>query len=257
MDQDLILIIFLASTLLIILCIFVVAITMLYFKKSKAEKIERKKLESEFAETLLQTQLEIKEQTLQNISHEFHDNFGQLVSLINIYLNVIKKGSPQEADKAITEAKILTKQLIKDIKLLSLDLNGNRFAEIGLLRSLQEEVTRLQKLNLFNIELATKGTEFELPKNTVLIVYRMTQEILNNIIKHSHAKDVLIKMEFIKNLLILVFKDNGRGFNTDKRSKAEGNGLINLRTRAHLIKADLTIQSTLNLGTIVTMKIHK
>ena len=143
MDQDLILIIFIASTLLIILCIFVVAITMLYFKKSKAEKIERKKLESEFAETLLQTQLEIKEQTLQNISHEFHDNFGQLVSLINIYLNIIKKGSPQEADKAITEAKILTKQLIKDIKLLSLDLNGNRFAEIGLLRSLQEEVTRL------------------------------------------------------------------------------------------------------------------
>ena len=105
--------------------------------------------------------------------------------------------------------------------MLSLDLNGNRFAEIGLLRSLQEEVTRLQKLNLFNIELATKGTEFELPKNTVLITYRMTQEILNNIIKHSHAKDVLIKMEFIKNLLILVFKDNSRGFNTDKRSKTE------------------------------------
>lgn len=256
-NQDIALLILITSALLIILCIFIVAVTILYLNKKKQEKIEKEQREAAFAGTLLQTQLEIREQTLQNISHELHDNIGQLVSLINIHLSVIKRGNINDASNSVVEAKKLIKILVRDIKQLALDLNGNRFATIGLVLALKEEVERLQKLGLFHIDFQVVGNEFPLSKNKTIILYRMSQEILNNIIKHSNAKEVLIKILFEENLLTLVFHDNGLGFNTEEKSKFGGNGLINLQNRAHLINAHLVIKSGQDKGTTVTIEMHK
>ncbi len=257
LDSQLIFPIVIGSLLFTLLAIFFIAILLVYQKKRHQHQLEKEKLASDFAEILLQTQLEIKEQTLQNISYELHDNLGQLASLIKIHLNVIPHNTPIEASRTIKETKELTVQLIKGIKQLSLGLNGNRLNEIGLLTALQEEVNRLDKLKLFKIHLKIEGAEFSLSKSKKIILYRMSQEILNNIIKHSNANEVLIKIYFLENLLTLVFHDNGLGFNVVEKLRVRGNGLSNLQNRAAIISANFTIQSNQDKGTTVTIEIQK
>lgn len=257
LDPDIIIFSLVIGTIFfIILAVFFIAFLLAYQKKQHQYQAEKEKLASEFAKALLKTQLEIKEQTLQNISYELHDNLGQLASLIKIHLNLIERKKASNPNETLQEAKELTKQLIVGIKQLSLDLNGNRLTEIGLLTALQEEVERLKKLHLFDIELIHKGEDFTLSKDKMIILYRMSQEILNNIVKHSNANKVLIKLYFIENLLTLVFHDNGLGFNIEDKLSNNGNGLINLQSRAQMIDAEFSMESKLNKGTTVTIKIQ-
>lgn len=240
----------------IILAVFFVAFLLVYQNKQHQHRVEKDKLASDFAKALLKTQLEIKEQTLQHISHELHDNLGQLASLIKIHLNLISLKKSADPNETLKEAKELTKELIVGIKQLSLDLNGNRLTEIGLITALEEEVVRLKKLKLFDIELIIKGEEFEIPKDKMIILYRMSQEILNNIVKHSKANKVLIRLVFIENLLTLVFHDNGLGFIIEDTLSTKGNGLVNLQSRAQIIDAQFSMESKLHDGTTITIKIQ-
>lgn len=257
-NNDVLISVIAGSILLFLLCVFIVAFTLLYLKKRRQHRLEQEKLASDFAETLLQSQLEIKEETLKNIGYELHDNIGLSASLINIYLNTISVDKPRaDIEKKVIEAKGVTKQLIKDIKLLSLDLNSDRVTQLGLCKVLAIEIDKLNKTNTLKANLNIIGEEFILPSATMTILYRMCQEIINNIIKHSQATEVLLELHFLENLLILVFKDNGIGFKIDEKIDGKGNGLINLHNRATVINAKFKIESTLGKGTTTTIDILK
>jgi len=255
-DKDILISVIAGSILLFLLCVFIVAFTMLYFKKKKQYQHEKEKLASEFAEILLKSKLEIKEQTLQNIAYELHDNLGHSASLIKIYLNTINLDNPKDIENKVFESKELVKQLIKDIKLLSLDLNSDRIIQHGINNALKMESERLNKTDTFSINFDVKGQEFDLSSSKVIILYRMYQEIINNIIKHSNASEVLIEVEFLENLFILVIKDNGIGFDITKNNSL-GNGLTNLKSRAKIIDADLKIKSIIGKGSTFTIQISK
>ncbi|MBG6129516.1 signal transduction histidine kinase [Aquimarina sp. EL_43] len=253
-DEDILISVIAGSILLSVLCIFIVVFTMLYFKKRKQNKQEREQLASEFAATLLQSQLEIKEQTLQNIGRELHDNLGHTASLIKIYLNTIKFDDIVSAEKRISDSKELLKQLIKDLKLLSLDLNGDRVIQQGLCVAIANDLDKLNKITTLTTNLKITGKEFVLPSESVIILYRMSQEIMNNIIKHSEATEVIVEFKFLENLLTLVFHDNGVGFSFDEKLNKWGNGLLNLRNRAKIINAAFNVESS-EKGTTVIIEI--
>ncbi len=256
-NHDILISIIAGSMLFFLLCIFIVAFTLLYFKKRRQNKQKLEKLASKFAATLLQSELEIKEQTLQNIAHELHDNLGHTASLIKIYLNTINTDNQTNANKKIAETKELIKQLIRDLKLLSLDLNSDRIIRLGLSMALTNEVEKLNKIDTLSSSIRIKGNEFILTPEKTIILYRMSQEIITNVIKHSHASEVLLKLIFLENLLTLVFHDNGLGFDVPEKMNGDGNGLINLENRATVINAKLNIQSTTGMGTTITIQISK
>lgn len=256
-QSDIVLFVIIGSLLLFLLVTFFIAFLALYRKKRRQHKQEQEKLASEFAAALLQSQLEIKEQTLQTIGRELHDNIGHTASIIKIYLNTINLKNITDSKDKIEDSKVLLKQLIRDIKQLSLDLNGDRAIQIGLCNVLSIDVDRLNKINSFHTTLSVIGDEFILPKTTITILYRMIQEIVNNIIKHSKASKVLIRLTFLENLLTLVIQDNGIGFSIAAKNDGHGNGLINLKNRANVINADFQIESQLNHGTTITIQIRK
>lgn len=244
----------------ILLMIFLATIFILsiirYQKKERKYNDERKALNDKFSKTLLQAKLEIKEQTLQQMSYELHDNLGQVASLIKIHLNLLSFEDESIAKQKIEDIKELTKQLIMDIKQLSISLNSERIVQLGISKGLKFEVDRLQKIGNFNVKLA-KPYEFpEMDSNTTIILYRMIQEILNNIVKHSKAKQITIDVTATKKILKLVFKDDGIGFNLEKKLKDGGSGLINLRTRANLINAEFYIKSKIKKGTSIIIKVQ-
>ncbi|WP_430408447.1 sensor histidine kinase [Kordia sp.] len=255
-ESNIVLFVIIGSLLLFLLVTFFIAFLALYRKKRRQHKHEQEKLATEFAATLLQSQLEIKEQTLQTIGRELHDNIGHTASIIKIYLNTINLKDETDSKDKIVESKVLLKQLIRDIKQLSLDLNSDRVIQIGLCNALSVDVDRLNKINSFHTKLAIIGDEFILPKTTITILYRMIQEIINNTIKHSKASEVILTLTFLENLLTLVIQDNGIGFTVTEKI-GHGNGLSNLKNRANVIHAKFHIESIINKGTTTTIQIQK
>lgn len=231
---------------------FLVAYVNLYNEKKRRHHEEKESLKREFAQTLVQSQLEIKEQTLQHISYELHDNLGQVASLIKINLNTLQLNNESAATEKIEHTKELTRQLIGDLKAISVSLGTDRILQTGLAKAIAMEVERLNKTGQFMATFERIGDAPLLDRDKMIILYRMVQEILNNIVKHSGGSHITVLFTATENLLTLALSDDGAGFELEDK-KNSGAGLLNLYTRARLIGASLTIESILGNGTQITI----
>ncbi len=237
------------SITVIILLVFVIIITFRYYRRNYTYRHQLTVLEYEKNRAILQSQLEIQEQTLQHISNELHDNIAQVASIIKINLNTLKINDPVNAEQKIDALKDLTKQLISDVKALSVNLNGDRIVRLGLSRALEIEIERINKTELFSATFEQNDHVFSLSDDQTIILYRMAQEILNNMVKHSNAKQIALKLSANENTITLQISDDGDGFDVEDTFKNNtGAGLPNLKKRAALINAELVINSTIGSG---------
>lgn len=255
MDTEIILVIA-SSAFVFFLLLFLFNFVLKYQRKTIAFAKEKELMQATFSQTLLQSQLEIREQTLQHISTELHDNLGQVASLIKINLHTIEFNNTIKAIQKLEDTKELTRQLITDIKSLSVSLSTDRIVQTGFVPALEIEVERINKTEQFVAEFKQDGVIPNIEQDKAIILYRMSQEILNNIVKHSGAKNVSVNLSTTENLVKLAFSDNGKGF--DVESKLIGNsgaGLGNLQKRATLITATISVQSVIGQGSKVTIEL--
>jgi signal transduction histidine kinase len=121
---------------------------------------------------------------------------------------------------------------------------------------LETEIERINRTEQFIARFEQEGNITALDNDKATILYRMVQEVLNNMIKHSGAKHITLKLSATENLIILALRDDGKGFDPEERSKnGTGAGLHNLHKRANLINAKLTMQSSIGNGTQVTIEL--
>jgi len=228
----------------IIIAIFVV-FTVLFFtifqnRKNKLllEKEEtQKKFESEIAET----QIEIREETLRNISWELHDNIGQSLTLAKIQL---QNGSPDNIQEV---SEIITKSL-NELRALSKLINPEFIKNIELKEALQLEIDRFNRLNFIKSSLEVQGKEKPIHEKTSIIIFRILQEFFSNTIKHSKATELKVELFYQEDEVEIVAKDNGVGFNQEQIQEA-GLGLKNIENRASLIGAKAKLVSAPEEGT--------
>jgi len=139
---------------------------------------------------------------------------------------------------------------ITDLRALSKSLNPDAISKAGLIQLIKNDLEQLQKTGYFTTSLEIKEAP-EIPTTRLFILYRMIQEVLNNIIKHSEATEV--KVEITRE--VISFADNGKGF--DLAEASNGLGLINLQQRAKLINAEVILTSNIGKGTNVIFSINK
>jgi two-component system, NarL family, sensor kinase len=235
---------------------FLITYVNLYNEKKRKHLEEKQSLKREFEQTLLQSQLEIKEQILHHIGYELHDNLGQVASLIKINLNTLRIDEKEKAQEKIENTKELIRQLIIDIKSLSVSLNSSdRILHSGLSGALQHDITRINKTGQFTASYTGPDREPVLNGNTAIILYRMAQEILNNILKHSGGNEINLSFSATENLIRLAIVDNGKGFDVEEKMNNGGAGLLNLHNRARLIQSTLQIESNVGKGTNITIEL--
>jgi signal transduction histidine kinase len=254
-SKEIIFLVVTGTFIIIILLIGLYLFFGVYQKKLFKHRLEKQLLQTQFSQTLLQSQIEIQEQTLQHISRELHDNLGQVASLIKINLTTLKLNEPEKAVEKIEDTKELTRQLIADIKSLSVSLGSDRLAQTGLAKAIETEVERLNKTGEFIAIFELQGAMPEIDADKALIIYRMAQEVLNNMVKHSQAKHINILLHVNENVFILAFNDDGIGFNAEEKINASGAGLRNLKNRALLINAQLHLESLPGKGTTITISL--
>jgi signal transduction histidine kinase len=233
----------------------------LYQKKKFRHQKEMIQLKETFNQTLMESKLEIQEQTLDHISKELHANFSHLVSLININLSEILPQSSEESRESILETKSLAKQLLSELKALSASLNTDHFMRIGFVKAIENELGRLNKIKKYQIKFSKSGEEFRLSPEHEVILFRLFQEVVNNIVQYAKATLIEVSLTFQSDTMILKVVDNGIGFEEELvmqvDTEKESTGLLNIRKRATIIGGEVQIKSALGIGTKVIISVPK
>jgi len=214
---------------------------------------DKKKSELEYQEQLLQSQLEIQEQTLQNISQEIHDNIGQVLSLTRLNLGTMDLNQPIALQQKIDDSTMLIGKVIQDLRDLSKSLNTDYVKEMGLLQAIEYELEMIRKSGAYETTINVNGLPFKAEAQKELIIFRIVQEVINNIIKHAKATEILFQADYHPTGIHLTITDNGNGFDLTPLNAAGngkfGLGLRNMNKRAQLIGATFSITSTIGAGT--------
>jgi two-component system, NarL family, sensor kinase len=238
------------SFILLIVC-FAFILFFVWFKERQVKLIRAKlKMETDFEQTLLNTQIEIQEQTLTSVSHEIHDNIGQTLTVAKLNLSAFKDAGP---------VKDLITKAIQDLRLLSKSLNSDRIQSLGFEEAMKYDLEQIDYSKQFEISTQQSGDPVALPSNTNLILYRVCQEILNNTIKHSEAKNIDVAWEYTAKYVCVTIQDNGKGFEVNKIMQAnakEGLGLHSMTKRIQMIKGSLEITSEIGKGTKHVIQIN-
>ena len=257
--SDIIITIIVVTIIFILLGAFLIIFLLIHKKKQEANREERQSLQAQFTQTLLQTQLEIQEQTLKNISQEIHDNIGQVLSLAKLNINTMNCDEPVALQEKISDSKHLISKAIQDLRDLSRSLNTDYVIEMGLLRSVEYELELIKRTGTLETVLHVEGKPYRLEQQQELILFRIVQEILHNIIKHAKATLIDVFAQFEPEAFTLTVTDNGVGFDASRLEAADytgfGLGIRNMHNRAKMINTNFTLNSTLDKGVTVRMQL--
>lgn len=221
-----------------------------YNQRKKDHIVEKQTLQNEYEADLLKTRLEVQEQTMKTIAADLHDNIGQLLSLTSITLASIHP-SNEIAGKKLEDSQKLVKRSIKELRQLANLLHGERIIENGLLDALVQEIEWLRKSDHFRVNFLNKMADKPcLSPEKDLTLFRLFQEAINNIIKHSSASVITISLDHVHGELLLTLADNGVGFIYEDVNK-KGMGLSSLVRRVKTIEGNIDIHSQPGEGTRV------
>jgi len=240
--------------LLLMLVIFIILLAGL-FKKRQTEYLQEKtNLQVQYQQEILQAQIEIQNQTLQQIGRELHDNIGQLLSVMSIKLDVLEEDTNElETKNQIIETAQILHRTISEIRHLSKSLDGDFVKDFGLAESLSHELQRIRSTGKYQTEIQIKGEPYRLDEKKEIVLFRVAQEILNNILKHAAAKSIQLTLHYDPNQFSLTIVDNGKGFDYEavlsREMSASGSGLRNIQRRMELLGGSYKIDSTFGKGT--------
>lgn len=251
-NNSVLLVVYIIGTLLLVLfAFFLVIYLQVQKRKQNRFRIEKEQLEQE----VLRTGLEVKEQAINTMSRELHDNIGSRLNAVMRFLHVIQatedKGTVAELAK---ESQGLLGEVIKDARNISHVLNSDYVMNHGLVEAVQKEVDFVKRSTGIDALVLVEGDYYNFNSGHELIVFRMIQEAISNTIKYAKATNLRISMRYTERLFELKITDNGTGFDTD--AAADGIGLANMKNRARMLKADFALQSKPGQGTTLLLTLN-
>ncbi len=219
--------------------------TIIYLYRSR--KFSRKKthLQKVFAQDLIRN----IEAERKRISGELHDSVGQNLLLIK---NEVLSDSEKMKDT------VLIDNTIDELRNISQRLHPFRFEKLGLIASIKDTIDTFQKNSEIFYSEEINAESLPISKDKEIFVYRMFQESLNNVEKHSQAKACIVSVEEMPNAILFQIKDNGVGFDVSENSELlDSLGMKTLKERAQIINASLSVVSVKGKGTTVKIKVPK
>jgi len=234
--------------------VLILVITLIFFfsffqKKKMVYLIKQRETQQKFDKEINKSKLEIQEQALQNISWEIHDNIGQLLSVAKMQLNIVQVNLPENEKNKIIETGEIVGKSLQELRDLAKSLSPDTIKNKGLLASIKLEIDRFNRLNVINAAFSISEKSYNLTNEKEIILFRILQEFCNNTLKYSKAKNLKIAFNYTDSYLEINAEDDGVGFDFNNKKNHTGIGLLNIKSRADLIGADIDLKSKENKGT--------
>jgi signal transduction histidine kinase len=242
---------FLTATLIAIL------LTSLYLIRSNKQLFAQLALLSEQRSELAQKLISTQESTLRYISRELHDEFGQILTAMGAMLGRAGKhapeGSPLRSD--LEEVREIAQTTLDKVRSLSQALHPVMLDEAGLESTLDWYLPVVARQSGIAISYEKSGTPFTVDGNAAIHVYRVVQEALNNVTRHSGAKQAWVRLRFLSQSLEVEVEDHGKGFLVQAAN--QGIGLVAMRERAQLLGGNVEFSPPGAGGTVVRLQVPR
>lgn len=224
-----------------------------YKQRKKQEMDERIALQQKLR---FKAVLEAEEKERVRIARELHDGLGQVLSAAKLNINAVDSHN-QDDDKLMDNAKKLLDDAVREVRSISHNLMPSGLMEFGLPTALDELVSKINDARLLEVSLTIHEGAERLNHSVEIAVYRIVQEVLNNMIKHSKANKVQVLLDYRNDKILLLIQDNGVGFDTGTIEQSSGIGWKNIFSRVYMMNGDITIDSMPGSGTAVNIELSK
>jgi signal transduction histidine kinase len=233
--------IFLAAMLVVIV------LTSLYLVQYNRRLFQQIADLSERRSELAKQLITMQENTFRSISMELHDDFGQILTAIGVML---QRSERKNGD--LSEVLEIVQTTLEKVRSLSHALHPVVLDEVGLESALDVYLSAFEKQTGIEVGYEKTGEPRGLSKEVSIHVYRILQEGLNNVAKHSNSKSVAVRLRFMPEALILEVEDEGIGF---QRKDARGLGLVSMRERAGLVNGTIEFARGVSSGALVRLTV--
>jgi signal transduction histidine kinase len=197
--------------------------------------------------------LKTQEQERKRISESLHNGVGQTLYAVKLKMDQYLKNKNKETD--LLEIKAFLVEAINEVKIISFELIPPILEDFGLETVLQEMCRKFTKGNSIKFTCNVFGYDRRLETTVEIAIYRIIQELINNIVKHSMATEAKIYLTIADKIIIHV-EDNGKGFSGEAAiKKIEGMGLKNIKNRVKLLDGNIEITSNVPKGTSVAINL--
>lgn len=202
--------------------------------------------------------IKLIEEERRRIARDLHDGPAQAITNLSMRLDIVRRMIDRQPDLAAEELERLYQRMrvaVSDVRRLIYDLRPIAIDEVGLMQAIQQLCERNQDDWSIPIELAAdENLKLTLPPARQIAIYRLVQEVLNNVRKHAEATQIKIQVTTSKKTVTFQISDDGRGFDTTTIPSGHY-GLIGLRERAEYLRGHVDIASTPGTGTQVKLVI--
>jgi signal transduction histidine kinase len=242
---------FLTATLIAIL------FTSLYLIRWNRRLFTQLSALSEQRSELAQKLIAMQESTLRHISRELHDEFGQILTAIGAMLTRTGKQLPESSPlrSDLREVAEITQQALDKVRSLSQALHPVMLEETGLESTLAWYLPMVERQSGINVSYEKSGEPFAVNGSAAVHVYRVVQESLNNVTRHSGAKESWVRLRFLPQALEVEVEDHGKGFAPE--SIKHGIGLVAIRERAELLGGKIEIARPMPGGTLIRLQVPR
>lgn len=250
-EIDIVIIVF-GTMGMLILALALVAFVILYQKKRVGMQIEQVQRENDYQKELLNSIIEVREKEQKRISLELHDNVGSSLNAIKMKLT-----KSQFSEGELEDLRLQLKDLVKQVRDISYDLLPPVLNEYGLNGAIKNLCRRISEQTGIDIKCHIEDSKIGLFKPEIeLAFYRITQELLNNILKHAQASNIKIYAGIKDDYYQIVIEDDGTGFIAPKKLDFQSSslGLKNIASRIQQLNANIKFELMQPKGTRVEIK---
>ncbi len=258
MNENQVLLYFVAGTIIILVFTFSLILFLIYYKRKQQHHLtEKMNLEHQYQSQLLQSRLEVQEQAFKYLSEEIHDNVGQALSTVKLQLYSLNQDLSNTSQHSLiqTTTEVLSKA-ISDLRNISHNLNGGYVSRNGLYEAVEKEVNYIKGSRTINAFLTVVGNVYTMSAEKELLVFRIIQEAINNAVKHAKAETIEVTLNYMPDKLSVTVMDDGLGFDATDSLSQKGLGVNNMKNRATLLNSILSIQSAPQHGTAISFTIN-
>ena len=235
------------------LVLFSLGIWYFFRQKQSIKNKEILTLQQQQEITKLQALMEGEEKERSRLAQDLHDGINGDLSYIKYHLSSIELESLSTENKTLVNKAIdMIDYSCDQVRNISHNLSPTTINDFGLVTSLKNYCAKLDGLHPIKINFQHFGNDILLSKNIETVIYRIVQELVNNIIKHANATEALVQFNSHEDILFITVEDNGKGF--ENNSKTSGIGLKNIASRIAFLNATLEEEHNPN-GTTFSINI--
>ncbi|GGB02448.1 MEDS domain-containing protein [Puia dinghuensis] len=200
----------------------------------------------------------VREEERKSIAREMHDELGQLLTVLKLDISRLKKSldKPDEATgKKLQSLMDITDSIVRSVRRLASDLRPGLLDVSGLGAAIEWHLQEFEALSGIATHFTGSGSEENLPEHVKIHLFRIVQESLTNVARHSKATDVRVDMQYSEKQLILTITDNGHGFDKGVIAGKRTLGILGMKERTTIIGGEYHLRTKPGQGTGISVKI--